>query len=113
MNENGEFLWPAAIPMSVGIWGVLTSDNSGGFFWTAHEQIAYRPTNGRIFRTRVFRYDGAGANIWPTTGIAITDSVYEQTFSPEVLVNDHQDVAIIYRALSGAFDNIYVQRINF
>ncbi|MDZ7269093.1 MAG: hypothetical protein ONB48_15290 [candidate division KSB1 bacterium] len=113
IDGKGQFVWSAPIPMSIGIWGALASDNSGGFFWVAHEQIAYRPPKGPIYRTRAFRYNHAGVSLWPVEGIAITDSAYQQTFTPEVIVNDRQDVAIVYRTLSTPYDNVHVQRITF
>jgi len=113
LNGDGQFHWPEPIKMPIGIWGALASDNSGGFFWAAHEQIAYRPPAGAIYRTRVFRYNHAGVSLWPTEGIAITDSTYQQTLTPEIIVNDQQDVVVIYRALCGKFDNIFVQRLSF
>jgi hypothetical protein len=114
LNGNGDFLWPEPVKMPIGIWGVLAGDNAGGFFWTAHEQIGYRPPAGIIYRTRVFRYGHDGKSLWPTEGIAITDSAYGQTFAPEIIVDDQQDVAIIYRGLSKTTtDNVFVQRINF
>lgn len=112
-SGNGDFLWPEPVKMPIGIWGVLASDNGEGFFWIAHEQIAYNPQVGRIFRTRVFRYNSAGMSVWPAEGAAITDSAYEQTFYPEVIINDQRDVAIVYRTLSTPYDNVHVQRINF
>ncbi len=113
LNSDGNFLWPEPLEMPVGISGVPVSDNMGGFFWVAHEQIAYRPSAGMILRTRVFRYNNAGESLWDPEGVAITDSAYNQTFTPEVLVNGTEDVAIIYRALNGEHDNIFVQRLDF
>lgn len=113
MDGNGKFLWPDPIQMTVGIWGALASDNMGGFIWAAHEQIAYRPPAGIIYRTRVFRYNHAGVSMWAAEGVAITDSTYQQTFTPEVVVNGQQDIAVIYRVLSTPYDNVHVQRISF
>lgn len=112
INGNGEFLWPAAISMSVGIWGVLASDNSGGFFWTAHEQMGYLPPWGALYRTRIFRYDFSGQSFWPEAGIAITDSAIGSQ-APEVIVNGQVDVGVIYLRLFESNPNIFAQRLSF
>ncbi len=112
LNGHGELLWQEPVKMPIGIWGVLTSDNSGGFFWTAHEQMGYLPPWGAIYRTRMFRYDFAGQSFWPEAGIAITDSAIGSQ-APEVIVNGQNDVSVIYLRLYESNPNIFAQRLNF
>ncbi|KAA0221359.1 T9SS C-terminal target domain-containing protein [candidate division KSB1 bacterium] len=112
LNGSGEFLWPEAIRMPIGIWGVMTSDHNGGFLWTAQEQIEYLPPWGALYRTRVFRYDFSAQSIWSDAGIAITDSAVGSQ-APEVIVNNQGDIIVIFSRLHQANPSIFAQRLDF
>lgn len=112
LHGNGEFLWSTPLKMPIGIWGVLTGDNSGGFFWTAHEQIGCPPLGCPIYRTRMFRYNFAAQSLWTEAGVAIADSGTGSQ-APQVFVNGWDDIVVVYLRLHESNTNIFAQRVNF